>query len=576
MRLRGSKMTKIKIKKKDISKILFWICVLFSIVRICVNFKMAYLIRPDFGSDDGLLFNYADSLAKFNWLGEYNCQTLVKGMSYSLLLAFCAKTSIPYSVVLSGLDILAALTFVLAIKEKIKSDYILKIVYILLLFNPISLDYLARQRMYRNSLIPDMTVIVFSCMIGVFFRRNKSFKELLGWNLATGAVLCYFYYLREDSIWVMPFVLVVTILNLIDTFLINGKKELDIKGKIKKTVLFLLPLIMLVCCTFTIKIINKKYYGVFLVNDRTGGYFADAMSDLYRIDGKKENKSVWISKDAINTALKNSSTLRTIKKEVNESIKTWGGGKEVKGDLITWSLRQAAENKGLYKDANTANDFWKKVHIELKAARKDGKIKTKKGIFFTKQATGVKYNELPKYMMLSVENMNKISSYSECKMQGELPLYPNPAKIRYYEVRYGVYAPLELNEEDTKMVQSKKLAIVSNRVIKMYKKTSKIINLVVVLSYIMITICVLYQLIKKKYDNLECWLMITGIALSAYCLIFGVSFFTSWFTKDMEVYIRPFYSSGAYGLIQIGKYLCILSAVELAAKAFKNLKNKKK
>ena len=119
MRLRGSKMTKIKIKKKDISKILFWICVLFSIVRICVNFKMAYLIRPDFGSDDGLLFNYADSLAGFNWLGEYNSQTLVKGMSYSLLLAFCIRTSIPYSVVLSGLDILAAVTFVLAIKEKI-------------------------------------------------------------------------------------------------------------------------------------------------------------------------------------------------------------------------------------------------------------------------------------------------------------------------------------------------------------------------------------------------------------------------------------------------------------------------
>ena len=121
-------MEKVKESKKIISYILIFCCIVLSILRIALNFKMAYFIRPDFGSDDGLLFNYAQTLRKFKWLGNYDWQTLVKGISYPLFLAFCAKASLPYPLMIGCLDVLAAGIFVYAIKEKCSNDIVLKVV----------------------------------------------------------------------------------------------------------------------------------------------------------------------------------------------------------------------------------------------------------------------------------------------------------------------------------------------------------------------------------------------------------------------------------------------------------------
>ncbi len=562
-------MEKVKESKKIISYILIFCCIVLSILRIALNFKMAYFIRPDFGSDDGLLFNYAQTLRKFKWLGNYDWQTLVKGISYPLFLAFCAKASLPYPLMIGCLDVLAAGIFVYAIKEKCSNDIVLKVVYMLLLFNPIGLDFLARQRLYRNSLVPNLAVIVFSFFIGAFLRRKKELKTVLLWNICGGISLSFFYYLREDSVWIMPFIIVVTILNIVDCFLLQDKEQIFTKESICRACIFLIPFIMFVVFTNAIKIKNNKEYGVFLINDRSGSYFADTMSDLYKIDAKNENYQVWVSRDAMNIALENSTTLRTIESELREKIKAWGGGEEVKGDLISWCIRNAASDKGLYTNAKTANDFWKKVHIELKDAYKAGKIKKKSGIFFTKQATGIKFGEITMYMGKTFENIEKISRYSECEMHGELPVFPDAAKIRKYEVDYGVYAPLQLNTEDPMMQKSEECANFSNNVIKKYKFFAIPINVVAILSYILLTACVIYQFVKRKYANLEMWLMTTGVGLSVFLLCMGVTFFTSWFPKDMEMYIRPFYSAGAYSVIQIFKYMSIIFGVIAVADIIK-------
>ncbi|SFG80016.1 hypothetical protein SAMN04487761_1559 [Lachnospiraceae bacterium C7] len=426
--------------------------------------------------------------------------------------------------------------------------------------SPITMSFLSRQRMYRNAFVSDMTIIVFACIIGAFFRRNKNNKVILAWNLCAAFSLSYFYYLREDSIWIMPFVLVITILNIIYILFLSEEKNKISKKKIGRIVIYIIPIVVLVLSTLSIKTINYKKYGIFEVNDRSSSYFADVMSDLYKIDAKNESKTVWISKDAVNIALKNSSTLRSMEPELKDSIKIWGGGQEIKGDLISWSIRQAASNKGLYKDAKTANDFWKNVHLELKEASKKGKIKNKSRIYFTKQATGIKGSEIPKYTKLTIENMGKISRYEECEMKAELPLFPSASEIRKYEVNYGVFAQLDLGAVDQKTISTSNFSKFINKVIKKYQACAKVVNIVAILMYVVLTVYVIWQFINKKYKYLDSWLVTTGVVLSSFVLIFGVTFFTSWFSKDMEAYIRPFYSVGGYSLIQVSKYLSIIFA----------------
>lgn len=544
------------------SEKLFFVIVAFvTIFRILINFKIIYSINPAFVEDDGLLYMFADRIKESKYLGDYNSRTLVKGISYSLLLAFNSISGLSYSMVLSILDVLSAYVFVKAFQKKIPNKFVLAVMYILILFNPVNLDNSIRQRMYRNTLVPDMVVLTFSLLIGLFFRRNDRLKIQLKWAVSAGIALGFFYHLREDSIWIMPFVIVVTLLQIINLFCFNNKKnnvDKSFKSLCKRILVYLVPICILMGYTLSIMVVNKKHYGIFVVNDRSQSYFADAMQDIYRIDAKNENDVIWVSKDAISIALNNSKSLREIEAPLKEIYDRWGNGEDISGDLFSWIFRSAAEEKNFYKDANTANKYWNNVHKELKQAEQSGKIKTKSGIYFTKQARCVEISQMPRFIKLTVKNLIKVGRYSFCHMDQRIESYGNQVDIRRYEAEYGVYANLSLNGGDPKVSYAEDITKFSNDNIKKYQEYSKYINGISFLGYIVLTIITLYQLVKKKYCNFEIWLMITGIILSAFVLMFGVTFFTIWLAESSIV----FYGAGAYSLIQLAKYLSIVCAVK--------------
>lgn len=77
-----------------------------------------------------------------------------------------------------------------------------------------------------------------------------------------------------------------------------------------------------------------------------------------------------------------------------------------------------------------------------------------------------------------------------------------------------------------------------------------------------IEVVFLFVLWKQKqpvWPEVERWLIVTGFALSAFVLIFGVEFFCGWL--DEKVYIS-FYACGAYVLLMLVKYLSIYLGVQ--------------
>lgn len=547
-------------KIKICEKILLILIALLTIYRVLINFKIIYSLNPAYVEDDGLLYIFADRLKEYKYLGDYNSRTLVKGISYSIMLAFNSITGLSYPMVLSILDVLSAFAMVKALKVKISNRFVLAIMYILILFNPVNLDNSIRQRMYRNTLIPDMVILTFALLIGLFFRRSDRLKTQLKWAICAGISLAFFYHLREDSVWIMPFVIVVMLLEILNLFFFNNEKNKvndSIKVCCKRIMVYVLPLCILTGYTLLIMTLNKKYYGVFMVNDRSQSYFADAMQDIYKIDAKNENDFIWVSKDAINIALKNSKTLRKIEAPMEKIYKRWGKGSDIAGDLFSWIFRSAAEEKNFYKDASTANEFWFNVHKELKQAEDSGKIKTKSGIYFTKQARCLETSQLPRFLKLTVKNLIKSGEYRYCHMDQGIASDGRQVDIRRYEVEYGVYANLSLNEGDPKVSYAENITGVLNNYIEKYQKYSKYISILSAFCYVILTIITLYQLFRKKYCNLDAWLMITGVILSAFVLMFGVTFFSIWLVESAIV----FYGAGAYSLIQVAKYMSIIFTV---------------
>ena len=88
--------------------------------------------------------------------------------------------------------------------ENGKNKIVLLIIFALTLFNPImySIDF---QRVYRNSLVPSLALMIISFLNLVLLNRNKDklWKYVLG-IVGASLVLPFFYYLREDSIWIIP------------------------------------------------------------------------------------------------------------------------------------------------------------------------------------------------------------------------------------------------------------------------------------------------------------------------------------------------------------------------------------
>lgn len=404
-----------RMKKILNHKILFLVIICLTIFRIGLALKIPILASASETFDDGLLVRYAESIMSKQWLGVYDNLTLTKGISYSVFLVLCNFLCIPYALGLSMVNIGSAFIFIKAISKTIKNIIVLSCVYLLLIFSPVGFSFLMGQRIYRMSIIPYFVLMVFGFIIGLFLRKEESIKKIAFWAIGAGCSLSFFWFIREDSIWILPFVLTVTIL-LLGYYIFIFKE----KGKMLRIIITLIPVMTLVVANLAICSINYHYYGLFTINDRSGSEFGKFMSYLYKIDGEDDKNlsdNIWVSRKAINKVIDNSPTLKTIEESLNCSLDAWGAAspeREIKGDLVAWSLRIGVQDAGYYKDAVSTNEFYKKVNDEIQKAIDEGKIKEKKAIYFSSQSTGVQLEDISPLVNNTVERINKVSRYDTC------------------------------------------------------------------------------------------------------------------------------------------------------------------
>ena len=124
----------------------------------------------DMVEDDVLLFQYAKTLLKGEWLGQYDLHTFLKGITYPFFLAVFYKLHIPYSLGIITLYIMACATMVYALKPVIKNQYVSICVFLLLLYSPSMLTTHYVQRLYRMAIIPSFVLLVFGFQIVLFMR----------------------------------------------------------------------------------------------------------------------------------------------------------------------------------------------------------------------------------------------------------------------------------------------------------------------------------------------------------------------------------------------------------------------
>ena len=584
--------------KRNFTKYLPIMILFFTALRILAALRIPYMILADQRYDDRMLFENAYDLLSGVWMGSYNTDTLAKGIGYPLFLVLAKKLCLPYSMLLALLQAVGAWLFVRALSVRWKNPYGQTLLYLLLLFSPISLTQLVTQRLYRMAIVPGMVLVVFSGMIGLTLRKELPLKKQLPWAFLTGLALAFFWQIREDSVWILPFVAVMTVWNVGYVILALHKNRTG-RQLLLQCLMLLLPILLLFGGNMTISAINQVHYGVFLNNDRTEGNFAELMSLLYHLDSNtRTNPDIWISRDTIVRAEAASPTLQQIQPLLDSYTEDWATRDgEIPGDHFSWVLRDAVQDSGIAPNAVSAQTFYGNVLSELRAAVASGELteKTDGALYFSSQSHGVLPEEIPGILSDTLQNIWKIAGYTDCALSSSAKSAGRLSDIRRMESFAScltVYPTLsQFQAADYDSIEDETLydfnEIYSSGMVSLLNKSNAIYQLLgqpmfllALLALCVLTVRVIHGLFHGDTKDLELWILTCGILLSAVLLRFGCGLFTAWFSEDMQKFINSFYSCGVYILLQMFKYLAVITTAAslqpIRKQYFQNFRNSHK
>ena len=115
--------------------------------------RLPAVIHADMPHDDLWVVKAAVYLLEGQWLGPYDQYTLIKGAFSAMVLAFARWTGASFIGLNTFLYSLACLAFVNAIKPLFRRNWPLYLIFVILLFNPLTYAAETWQKIYRNGKI---------------------------------------------------------------------------------------------------------------------------------------------------------------------------------------------------------------------------------------------------------------------------------------------------------------------------------------------------------------------------------------------------------------------------------------
>lgn len=407
-------------------------------VRLWLFFTMNWNIVLESYYDSRLEINSAISIASGDWGGEYSKFVLCKGLAFPIFLAILFWFRMPYGVGLFLITVLASFLFARSLKPVVKNGWLRKIIFLFMLFNPVGLGG-EMAYPYRNALVPMAVLIVISCILAIYLRRKAETKKLLPWGITGLLFTGFFWNLREDSIWFLPFIIMGALIP-IGHYWWEHKKKINYKKMIGFSLIALAPIVGILVWNTGISIVNKVNYGIYTTQDRTKTYEAKALGALIRIDdGADLENDYWVSSEAIELAKKASPTFRSLKLE---PFDRWFKI----ADYSIWALRDSVADSGYYKDAAETDEVYKKIYEELEEGFKNGTLKKKNGFQLSDTSGLYSTNEMLRPIPTAFHSLINHAFYNEYEAKlEEIKDVKNEGDIVLYE---GILGTSLLRSED--------------------------------------------------------------------------------------------------------------------------------
>lgn len=503
------------------------ICFILILLKLFLICFLKVRILEYMSIDDDLMFKLGLSIKSGDYLGKYNYLTLTKGIFFPLFIVFLSLLNIPYYIGLNIFYILGICILTYFVKPLIKNDFCLLLLFIILLFHPVTFSAHTMLRFYRNSLESIFMIFFVSSMIGLYFSKKVSIIK----TLFLGIIITSYSLNREDWFWILiPFVFF---------YILYFLKYKSFK-----------PLFIILICLFvsfnTIKTLNFIYYDSFILNEISDTSYKDFLLDIMaiKVDNESDN---WLNEERMTLIYKYSPTLNNMLNKVLDTGFDIGNKYEVENTYFTWYFKILLERSYICNDAKCADNFWKKASNELKDAYQKGYIE-KRFIFNTPFIFPININEISEFFKefkTSLLLINKLENLEEIKLDStgspsyieEFENFVNMESKYYksYIFKIGNYRYTYYN-----YIQN------LNYIYKFYRFITPILTIIAIFKLIL---SVIYKKIEKQN------LIASGIILFSTFFYLAI---LSYVQVTNYTVLVPHYLQGVYILYIIGILIFIL------------------
>lgn len=373
--------------------------------------------------DDFLMIQYSHLNSHFHPSSGWDMTwALVKPMSYSYLIAIANLLNIPYRVWFALLWIVSALAAVHGLRrfwthlhptvDSLSSQIFWILSYAFLLFSPAGFDATTAQRVYRESIIPPITMLLAGLTLTYLEKflpqrsKNKPcLRQQYFWGFLLGVVWGVFWFIKESSVWLAPLlacmILVCICLQIRNIIVLWGSPAL--KKTYKAGMSFALaiaccvPLLVFASSSAAYHAVNRHFFGIPYASVRTEGEIAGFFKRLYQVEDTNRTATNWVPWSVMEKAIDASPTLRNhpglierIKTVPFSSDDDWETAPPTT-DMGVWNMMLALQYSGLYDSQEEPQQLFKQINEELDAAN----LEQSSGFTPTQLLPKKKLSELP-------------------------------------------------------------------------------------------------------------------------------------------------------------------------------------
>ena len=369
---------------------LFWISVIAgSLIKLWLVSAQNLSAFGGAVQDEQLYIFLANSIVQGNWLGDYNNLTLVKGPFYPLFIAFSFLAGLPLIFSQHILYILSCLVFVLAVSPVIKNRHVLVLIFLIILFNPVTFAADVMPRALRDAIYPSLVLVLWSCAAGLLLRYERSIKNLLLWSLGLGTSLSFLWLTREEGVWILPAMIMLTAVT--GYAVIKSSAE----RRFIRLIIIIFPYLILLSSISIISAVNYRYYGVYETVDIKSKEFKAAYGALSRVETPQDHVFLPVPEHARQKIYQISPSFAELQPYLDKSIAHWSemlcrsakladilphfdkrgfenlfevACQDIAGGWFLWAFRESVSSAGYYSSAPSARDYYRKLGREINDA----------------------------------------------------------------------------------------------------------------------------------------------------------------------------------------------------------------